>query len=277
MDKAELVVRMTGWRTPFARPTSSPGHSRVWRPSRTRGSLRSRSNMVGRYWAFSARRPPRSLSPDLALERAFDQECMQASIIVLGRCLYELGIMSGPRIFVTGVVDDDEYERVVRQYRIIRPGGPSERGLWTLEILRLVLWRHGPRGGRPGSGCTTDAHAGVRRRMGVPGVGRLERDRLRRQVERIEREPIDSWMGLEHADRVGRQDDVELARKPRALNERLEPRRRCGPESARPQRPQDLGKPPETARGRDRAPSAARVSPPLRGRGFRARSRALRR
>jgi hypothetical protein len=54
----------------------------------------------------------------LALERAFDQECMQASIIVLGQSLYELGIMSGPRIFVTGVVDEDEYERVLRQYRI---------------------------------------------------------------------------------------------------------------------------------------------------------------
>jgi O-antigen biosynthesis protein len=54
----------------------------------------------------------------LALERAFDQQCMRASIIVLGRCLYELGIMSGPRIFVTGVVDKDEYERVLRQYGI---------------------------------------------------------------------------------------------------------------------------------------------------------------
>ena len=54
----------------------------------------------------------------LALEQAFDQRLMQASVVVLGRCLYELGIMSGRRIFVTGVVDEDEYERVLRQYRI---------------------------------------------------------------------------------------------------------------------------------------------------------------
>ena len=54
----------------------------------------------------------------LALERAFDQERMQASIIVLGQCLYELGIMSGRRIFVTNAIEEDEYPRVLRQYRI---------------------------------------------------------------------------------------------------------------------------------------------------------------
>jgi len=54
----------------------------------------------------------------LALERAFDQQCIQASIIVLGRSLDELGIMSGRRIFVASVIQGDEYRRVLRQYRI---------------------------------------------------------------------------------------------------------------------------------------------------------------
>lgn len=54
----------------------------------------------------------------LALERWFDQHCTQASIVVLGRCLNEFSIMSGYRIFVTSVIEEDEYERVLRQYRI---------------------------------------------------------------------------------------------------------------------------------------------------------------
>ena len=53
----------------------------------------------------------------LALERFFDQQWIQASIIVLGRSLNELGIMSRRRIFVTSVIGEDEYERVLRQHR----------------------------------------------------------------------------------------------------------------------------------------------------------------
>ena len=54
----------------------------------------------------------------LALEQWFDEHCTQASIVVLGRCLNEFSIMSGGRIFVTSVIEEDEYERVLRQYRI---------------------------------------------------------------------------------------------------------------------------------------------------------------
>ena len=61
---------------------------------------------------------PETIRQILALERLFDQECIHASIIVLGQCLNELGIMSGRRIFVTSIIQEDEYRRVLRQYRI---------------------------------------------------------------------------------------------------------------------------------------------------------------
>ena len=54
----------------------------------------------------------------LVLDRLFDKQGIQASIIVLGRCLNELGLMSRRRIFVTSLVGEDEYVRVLRQYRI---------------------------------------------------------------------------------------------------------------------------------------------------------------
>ena len=45
--------------------------------------------------------------------------------------------------------------------------------------------------------------------MRVPSVGGLEGDRARRQTQRIERVLVDLRMGLEDADRVGRQKGVE--------------------------------------------------------------------
>ena len=43
---------------------------------------------------------------------------MNVSIIVLGQCLHDLGVMECDRIFVTGAISDNEYARVLRQYRI---------------------------------------------------------------------------------------------------------------------------------------------------------------
>jgi GT2 family glycosyltransferase len=54
----------------------------------------------------------------LAIERLFGEQGIQAFIIVLGRCSNELGIMARHRIFVTNEIGADEYERVIRQYRI---------------------------------------------------------------------------------------------------------------------------------------------------------------
>ena len=54
----------------------------------------------------------------LALEQLLDQQGVQASIVVLGQCVDELGVMARRRIFVTGVMDEDELERGIRQCRI---------------------------------------------------------------------------------------------------------------------------------------------------------------
>jgi O-antigen biosynthesis protein len=54
----------------------------------------------------------------LALDRQFERQAINASIVVLGRCLHDLEVMEGGRIFVTGAISEDEYARVLRQYRI---------------------------------------------------------------------------------------------------------------------------------------------------------------
>jgi hypothetical protein len=54
----------------------------------------------------------------LALDRQFERQRMNVSIVVLGRCLHDLGVMESDRIFVTGAISDDEYARLLRQYRI---------------------------------------------------------------------------------------------------------------------------------------------------------------
>ena len=54
----------------------------------------------------------------LAIERLLDEKGIEASIVVLGRCFNELRMMSRRRIFVTGLVIEEEYERTLRQYRI---------------------------------------------------------------------------------------------------------------------------------------------------------------
>jgi O-antigen biosynthesis protein len=54
----------------------------------------------------------------LAIERLLDEKRVEVSVVVLGRCLNDLDLMSKRRIFVTGVIAEDEYARVLRQYRI---------------------------------------------------------------------------------------------------------------------------------------------------------------
>jgi O-antigen biosynthesis protein len=60
----------------------------------------------------------------LALERQFERQRINASIVVLGRCLHDLEIMEKGRVFVTGDIPDDEYARVLRQYRISKLFSP---------------------------------------------------------------------------------------------------------------------------------------------------------
>ena len=67
-----------------------------------------------------------------------------------------------------------------------------------------------------------DPHAEIGRPMRVPGVGGLERNRARREMERIERVLIDVGVGLEGADGVDREDGVEHRLEPGALDQRLE-------------------------------------------------------
>ena len=47
-----------------------------------------------------------------------DLRGVEGSIVVLGQCLNEHGTTFTRSIFVTGPIDDDEYERALRQYRI---------------------------------------------------------------------------------------------------------------------------------------------------------------
>ena len=54
----------------------------------------------------------------LTIERLLDEKRIDVSVVVLGRCLNDLSLMSKGRIFVTGLIADDEYARVLRQYRI---------------------------------------------------------------------------------------------------------------------------------------------------------------
>ena len=54
----------------------------------------------------------------LAIERLLDEKGLQFSVVMLGQSLDELSMMLKRSIFVTGHIIDDEYERVLRQYRI---------------------------------------------------------------------------------------------------------------------------------------------------------------
>ncbi len=54
----------------------------------------------------------------LAIERFLDEKGIEASLVALGQCLNDLGLMSKHRIFVTGLTPEDEHDRVLRQYRI---------------------------------------------------------------------------------------------------------------------------------------------------------------
>jgi GT2 family glycosyltransferase len=53
-----------------------------------------------------------------AIERVLDERGLQGSIVVLGRCVNELGVMSKSHIFVSGNIEDSEYERALDQYRV---------------------------------------------------------------------------------------------------------------------------------------------------------------
>ena len=82
--------------------------------------------------------------------------------------------------------------------------------------------------------------------MGIPGVGRLERDRASRQRERVERILIDLGIGLERVDRIDRQNGVEHRFEPRPLDQRFEHAWRAvgedgGLESRLAQRAEDRG------------------------------------
>jgi hypothetical protein len=60
----------------------------------------------------------------LALDRQFESQRINAPIVVLGRCLHDLRVMERGSIFVTGAISEDEYSRVLRQYRISKLFSP---------------------------------------------------------------------------------------------------------------------------------------------------------
>ena len=67
---------------------------------------------------FSPEGAPETDHQVLALDRLFERRRINGSIVVIGQCLHDLGVMESGRIFVTGVIGVDEYARVLRQYRI---------------------------------------------------------------------------------------------------------------------------------------------------------------
>ncbi|HXZ15975.1 MAG TPA: glycosyltransferase [Roseiarcus sp.] len=67
-----------------------------------------------------------------AIDRLFGQRRIEASVIALGRCQNEFAIMTSGRIFVTGAIEADEYERVLRQYGISRLFSPYRTRLFGL-------------------------------------------------------------------------------------------------------------------------------------------------
>ena len=73
---------------------------------------------------ISPERAPETDRQVLALERLFERQRINASIVVLGQCQQDLGVMESGRVFVTGVIADDEYARVLRQYRISKLFSP---------------------------------------------------------------------------------------------------------------------------------------------------------
>ena len=72
----------------------------------------------------------------LAIEWVLDEQRIQASIVVLGRCVNEFGVMSKGRIFVTRDIGDDEYERALQQYRVTHLLAPHRtRGFGLVDRL----------------------------------------------------------------------------------------------------------------------------------------------
>jgi hypothetical protein len=54
----------------------------------------------------------------LRLGRQFALSGIETPIVVLGRCVDDLGLMATGNVFVTGPAAQDEYERLVAQYEI---------------------------------------------------------------------------------------------------------------------------------------------------------------
>src|SRR5208337_3111678 len=60
----------------------------------------------------------------MTLGRMFRLRDIDASIVVLGQCVDELGVMASGNIFVTGAIARQEYPQVIRQYGIGRLFSP---------------------------------------------------------------------------------------------------------------------------------------------------------
>jgi GT2 family glycosyltransferase len=65
-----------------------------------------------------------------AINQLFGEQNIQTSVVALGPCPNELGIMASGRVFVTGAIEAHEYERVFRQYRITRLFSPYRTRLF---------------------------------------------------------------------------------------------------------------------------------------------------
>ena len=66
------------------------------------------------------------------LGRMFRSLEIDASIVVLGQCGDDLGVMASGNAFVTGAVERDEYPQIIRQYRVTRLFSPYRTRLFGL-------------------------------------------------------------------------------------------------------------------------------------------------
>lgn len=125
MVKAELIVPMDRMAAAFCVANLKSAALSHLPPRHDRGlntvELKSAGTILGVLCPEAAEKTDRQI---LAIERLLAEQGIEASVIVLGRCLNELGMMSKRRIFVTSVIDEGEYQRVLRQYRITRLFSP---------------------------------------------------------------------------------------------------------------------------------------------------------
>ncbi len=76
----------------------------------------------------------------LALSRRLIFAEVDATIVVLGRCIDDLALMAAGNLFVTGAIEFEEYPRAIAQYEIGLLFSPSRTGnFWLLDALAQAM------------------------------------------------------------------------------------------------------------------------------------------